>query len=95
MLRLIFEGAIALHPEMHSATARAIYGVDVLLTSDFEPKLLEVETTMFRVFLHIHTYINHGVNKQYILFTWFRLLTVRTVLGHANMMSKMCLEMVN
>ena len=57
MLRLIFEGAIALHPEMHSATARAIYGVDVLLTSDFEPKLLEVETAIFRVYTHIYIYI--------------------------------------
>ena len=53
MLRLIFEGAIALHPEMHSTTARAIYGVDVLLTSDFEPKLLEVETAIFRVYTYI------------------------------------------
>ena len=42
-MRLVFEGAIAVHPEMHSLTARAIYGVDILLTKDFEPKLLEVE----------------------------------------------------
>lgn len=42
MLRSVFEGAFALHPEMHSSRARAIYGVDVLLTEAFEPKLLEV-----------------------------------------------------
>lgn len=42
MLRSVFEGAFYLHPEMHSSKSRAIYGVDVLLTDAFEPKLLEV-----------------------------------------------------
>lgn len=42
MLRSVFEGAFYLHPEMHSSKSRAIYGVDVLLTDAFEPRLLEV-----------------------------------------------------
>ncbi|KAI5084656.1 hypothetical protein GOP47_0000825 [Adiantum capillus-veneris] len=42
MLRSVFEGAFALHPEMHCSRSRAIYGVDVLLTDSFEPRLLEV-----------------------------------------------------
>lgn len=42
MIRLVFEAALGLHPEMHSPKSRAIYGVDVMLDSTFEPKLLEV-----------------------------------------------------
>ncbi|KAH7297146.1 hypothetical protein KP509_26G055800 [Ceratopteris richardii] len=42
MLRAVFEGAFELHPEMHSSRARAIYGVDVLLTDTYEPRLLEI-----------------------------------------------------
>ncbi|KAK6941297.1 Tubulin-tyrosine ligase/Tubulin polyglutamylase [Dillenia turbinata] len=42
MIRAVFESAAALHPEMHSPSSRAIYGVDVMLDSSFWPKLLEV-----------------------------------------------------
>eukprot|EP00271_Cylindrocystis_brebissonii_P001248 TRINITY_DN11574_c0_g1_i2.p1 TRINITY_DN11574_c0_g1~~TRINITY_DN11574_c0_g1_i2.p1 ORF type:complete len:348 (+),score=61.60 TRINITY_DN11574_c0_g1_i2:84-1127(+) len=42
MLRQLFSAAAALHPEMRSKRARAIYGVDVMLTEDMQPKLLEV-----------------------------------------------------
>ncbi|KAH9298585.1 hypothetical protein KI387_030267, partial [Taxus chinensis] len=41
MIRSVFESASALHPEMHCPTARAIYGVDVMIDSKFQPKLLE------------------------------------------------------
>eukprot|EP00249_Psilotum_nudum_P018481 c26826_g1_i1 orf=394-2997(-) len=42
MIRSIFEGAAALHPEMHCTTSRAMYGVDVMLDTSLQPKLLEV-----------------------------------------------------
>ncbi|KAG9151061.1 hypothetical protein Leryth_002641 [Lithospermum erythrorhizon] len=42
MIRSVFESATAVHPEMHSPKSRAMYGVDVMLTNDFQPKLLEV-----------------------------------------------------
>lgn len=42
MLRLVFEAAAAVHPEMQSPMSRAIYGVDVMLDMNFQPKLLEV-----------------------------------------------------
>ncbi|KAI5674266.1 hypothetical protein M9H77_14630 [Catharanthus roseus] len=42
MIRSVFESAAAVHPEMHSPTSRAMYGVDVMLDSHFQPKLLEV-----------------------------------------------------
>lgn len=42
MIRAVFEGAIAIYPDMHSPTSRAIYGVDVMLDASCEPKLLEV-----------------------------------------------------
>ncbi|XP_027339561.1 tubulin--tyrosine ligase-like protein 12 [Abrus precatorius] len=42
MIRSVFEAAAAAHPEMHSPTSRAMYGVDVMLDSSFQPKLLEV-----------------------------------------------------
>jgi len=42
MIRSVFEAAAVAHPEMHSPTSRAIYGVDVMLDSSFQPKLLEV-----------------------------------------------------
>jgi hypothetical protein len=38
----VFEAAAVAHPEMHSPTSRAMYGVDVMLDSSFQPKLLEV-----------------------------------------------------
>nr|XP_024379358.1 tubulin--tyrosine ligase-like protein 12 [Physcomitrium patens] len=42
VLRAVFEGAAAVHPEMKSPTSRAIYGVDIMLDASFQPKLLEV-----------------------------------------------------
>lgn len=42
MIRSVFEAAAVAHPEMHSPTSRAMYGVDVMLDSSFQPKLLEV-----------------------------------------------------
>ncbi|KAM2218820.1 hypothetical protein TB2_017699 [Malus domestica] len=42
MIRSVFEAAAQVHPEMHSPTSRAMYGVDVMLDSCFQPKLLEV-----------------------------------------------------
>ncbi|PON41304.1 Tubulin--tyrosine ligase-like protein [Parasponia andersonii] len=42
MIRSVFEAAAVVHPEMHNPTSRAIYGVDVMLDSSFQPKLLEV-----------------------------------------------------
>ncbi|KAJ7955985.1 Tubulin--tyrosine ligase-like protein 12 [Quillaja saponaria] len=42
MIRSVFEAAAVTHPEMHSPTSRAIYGVDVMLDRDFQPKILEV-----------------------------------------------------
>ncbi|KAI3694429.1 hypothetical protein L1987_77394 [Smallanthus sonchifolius] len=42
MIRKVFESAALVHPEMQSPTARAMYGVDVMLDSSFKPKLLEV-----------------------------------------------------
>ncbi|KAF9615015.1 hypothetical protein IFM89_021586 [Coptis chinensis] len=42
MLLDVFKAAATVHPEMHSAASRAMYGVDVMLDSSFKPKLLEV-----------------------------------------------------
>ncbi|KAL3532696.1 hypothetical protein ACH5RR_006217 [Cinchona calisaya] len=42
MIRSVFESAAAVHPEMHSPTSRAMYGVDVMLDCNFRPKILEV-----------------------------------------------------
>ncbi|XP_057767163.1 uncharacterized protein LOC130987590 [Salvia miltiorrhiza] len=42
MIRSVFEAAAAVHPEMHSPTSRAMYGVDVMLDCHYQPKLLEV-----------------------------------------------------
>ncbi|EFJ22552.1 hypothetical protein SELMODRAFT_105046 [Selaginella moellendorffii] len=42
MLRAVFEAASTIHQEMYSPKSRAIYGVDIMLDSNFHPKLLEV-----------------------------------------------------
>lgn len=42
MIRSVFESAAIVHPEMHSTTSRAMYGVDVMLDNRYQPKLLEV-----------------------------------------------------
>ncbi|XP_020526121.1 tubulin--tyrosine ligase-like protein 12 [Amborella trichopoda] len=42
MLRAVFESAAMVHPEMHNSFSRAMYGVDVMLDSNYYPKLLEV-----------------------------------------------------
>ncbi|KGN66300.1 tubulin--tyrosine ligase-like protein 12 [Cucumis sativus] len=42
MIRSVFESAAVVHPEMHSPFSRAMYGLDVMLDSSFQPKLLEV-----------------------------------------------------
>ena len=44
MIRSVFESAAVVHPEMHSPFSRAMYGLDVMLDSSFQPKLLEVWT---------------------------------------------------
>ncbi|KAK2416995.1 tubulin--tyrosine ligase protein [Trifolium repens] len=42
MIQSVFEAAAVAHPEMHSPTSRAaMYGVDVMLDTSFQPKLLE------------------------------------------------------
>lgn len=41
-IRSVFEAAAKVHPEMHSPMSRAMYGVDVMLDTNFQPKLLEV-----------------------------------------------------
>ncbi|KAL3332422.1 hypothetical protein AABB24_032809 [Solanum stoloniferum] len=42
MIKSAFEAAAAVHPEMHHSKSRAMYGVDVMLDSRFQPKLLEI-----------------------------------------------------
>jgi len=42
VIRAVFEAAAHAHPEMQSPKSRAMYGVDVMLDSSFEPKILEV-----------------------------------------------------
>ncbi|TMW96038.1 hypothetical protein EJD97_008005 [Solanum chilense] len=42
MIKSAFEAAAAVHPEMHHSKSRAMYGVDVMLDSHFQPKLLEI-----------------------------------------------------
>ncbi|XAR51089.1 hypothetical protein NMG60_11005624 [Bertholletia excelsa] len=43
MIRSVFESAAVVHPEMHSPKSRAMYGVDVMLDYNFQPKLLELQ----------------------------------------------------
>ncbi|EPS67911.1 hypothetical protein M569_06860, partial [Genlisea aurea] len=42
MIRSVFEAAVITHPGIHSPKSRAMYGVDVMLDSHYQPKLLEV-----------------------------------------------------
>ncbi|VVA90274.1 unnamed protein product [Arabis nemorensis] len=42
LIREVFEAAALMHPEMQSPKSRAMYGVDVMLDSSFQPKILEV-----------------------------------------------------
>ncbi|PRQ47007.1 putative tubulin-tyrosine ligase/Tubulin polyglutamylase [Rosa chinensis] len=42
MIRSVFEAAAKAHLEMQSPTTRAMNGVDVMLDTPFQPKLLEV-----------------------------------------------------
>uniref|UniRef100_A0A7N0TS93 Tubulin--tyrosine ligase-like protein 12 SET-like domain-containing protein n=1 Tax=Kalanchoe fedtschenkoi TaxID=63787 RepID=A0A7N0TS93_KALFE len=42
MIRMLFEAAAVVQPDMHNQKSRAIYGLDVMLDSSFQPKLLEV-----------------------------------------------------
>lgn len=51
MIRSVFESAAAVHPEMHSPTSRAMYGVDVMLDCRYQPKLLEVRETFLVLLL--------------------------------------------
>ncbi|CAN8323629.1 unnamed protein product [Cochlearia groenlandica] len=46
LIRQVFEAAALVHPEMQSPKSRAIYGVDVMLDSSFQPKILEVRFTL-------------------------------------------------
>ncbi|CAM8966903.1 unnamed protein product [Rhodiola kirilowii] len=41
MIKMLFEAAALVQPDMHNPKSRAIYGVDVMLDSSFQPKLLE------------------------------------------------------
>lgn len=50
MIRSVFESAAVVHPEMQSPKSRAMYGVDVMLDYNFQPKLLEVCTLTFHFF---------------------------------------------
>lgn len=45
VIRQVFEAAALVHPEMKSDKSRAMYGVDVMLDSSFQPKILEVRLT--------------------------------------------------
>ncbi|KAH9804628.1 tubulin--tyrosine ligase-like protein 12 [Citrus sinensis] len=51
-IRSVFEAAAVAHPEMHSSKSRAMYGVDIMLDSSFQPKLLEVLPFPFEVILY-------------------------------------------
>ncbi|XP_078433351.1 tubulin-tyrosine ligase isoform X2 [Wolffia australiana] len=42
MIRSTFESASAMHPGMQSSSSRVIYGIDVMVDANFNPKLLEV-----------------------------------------------------
>ncbi|OIT03544.1 PREDICTED: tubulin--tyrosine ligase-like protein 12 isoform X1 [Nicotiana attenuata] len=42
MIKSAFEAAAVVHPEMHHSKSRAMYGVDVMLDCQFQPKLLEI-----------------------------------------------------
>eukprot|EP00850_Spirogloea_muscicola_P018426 SM000168S02625 [mRNA] locus=s168:228587:233551:+ [translate_table: standard] len=42
LLRDLFEAARCIHPEMQSEYSRAMYGCDIMLDNQFQPKLLEV-----------------------------------------------------
>ena len=42
MIKSAFESVALVHPEMHNPMFRAMYGVDVMLDTNFQPKLLEV-----------------------------------------------------
>jgi tubulin--tyrosine ligase-like protein 12 len=41
MLRDVFAAVAINRPEMHSPMSRAEYGIDVMLTDDYQPRLLE------------------------------------------------------
>ncbi|KAH9652704.1 tubulin--tyrosine ligase-like protein 12 [Citrus sinensis] len=45
-IRSVFKAAAVAHPEMHSSKSRAMYGVDIMLDSSFQPKLLESLSTV-------------------------------------------------
>lgn len=58
MIRSVFESAALVHPEMSSPKSRAMYGVDVMLDSHFQPKLLEVCNNLI---LSFHLQFLYGI----------------------------------
>lgn len=65
VLREVFQGAAAVHPEMNSPTSRAIYGVDIMLDASFQPKLLEVIFKYFLVLFRFYPFIVRGKRIGY------------------------------
>lgn len=64
MIRSVFESAAVVHPEMHSPFSRAMYGLDVMLDSSFQPKLLEVCTNT--ISLHYLGFLFIIISNDYL-----------------------------
>lgn len=64
MIRSVFESAAVVHPEMQSPKSRAIYGVDVMLDSHFQPKLLEVCDSTFLPMLPLYNQLFENQNTS-------------------------------
>ncbi|KAH9652706.1 tubulin--tyrosine ligase-like protein 12 [Citrus sinensis] len=72
-IRSVFKAAAVAHPEMHSSKSRAMYGVDIMLDSSFQPKLLEVLPFPFEVILYsaIVAESMTEVANSSMFFVWF------------------------
>lgn len=64
MIRSVFESAASVHPEMHHSKSRAMYGVDVMLDSNFQPKLLEVRNLSLCVPLLLSGFTVLGIGQS-------------------------------